>query len=62
VRDEGAGSPAGRIEEAAREGRMGIRGSVRGRMGDLGGRAELTTGPGQGTEWELTLPRREGAG
>jgi signal transduction histidine kinase len=62
VRDEGAGIPAGRVEEAAREGRMGIRDSVRGRMGDLGGRAELTTGPGQGTEWELTLPRREGAG
>jgi signal transduction histidine kinase len=61
VRDEGAGIPAGRVEEAAREGRMGIRDSVCGRMAELGGRAELTTGPGQGTEWELTVPRREGA-
>jgi signal transduction histidine kinase len=61
VRDEGAGIPAGRVEEAAREGRMGIRDSVCGRMGELGGRAELTTGPGQGTEWELTLPRRKEA-
>jgi signal transduction histidine kinase len=61
VRDEGAGIPAGRVEEAAREGRMGIRDSVCGRISDLGGRAELTTGPGQGTEWELTLPRRKGA-
>ncbi|HET6562735.1 MAG TPA: DUF5931 domain-containing protein [Marmoricola sp.] len=60
VRDEGAGIPSGRVEEAAREGRMGIRDSVCGRMTDLGGRAELTTGAGQGTEWELTLPRRRG--
>jgi signal transduction histidine kinase len=62
VRDEGAGIPAGRVEEAASEGRMGIRDSVRGRMTDLGGRAVLTTGAGQGTEWELVLPRRRGAG
>jgi signal transduction histidine kinase len=61
VRDEGAGIPAGRVEQAEREGRMGIRDSVRGRMADLGGRAALATGPGQGTEWELTLPRRGGA-
>jgi signal transduction histidine kinase len=60
VRDEGAGIPAGRVEQAALEGRMGIRDSVRGRMAELGGRAVLTTGTGQGTEWELTLPRRGG--
>jgi hypothetical protein len=36
---------------------MGIRSSIRGRMDDLGGSAELVTGPGLGTEWELTLPR-----
>ena len=26
-------------------------------MGDLGGTAELVSAPGQGTEWELSLPR-----
>jgi signal transduction histidine kinase len=61
VRDEGPGIPAGRVAEAAGEGRMGIRDSVCGRMTELGGRAELVTGTGEGTEWELTLPRRKGA-
>jgi hypothetical protein len=30
--------------------------SIRGRIADLGGTAELTTGT-YGTEWELTVPR-----
>lgn len=58
VRDEGPGIPAGRLEAAEQEGRMGVCGSIRGRMTDLGGSAELVTGPGVGTEWELRLPRR----
>jgi signal transduction histidine kinase len=58
VRDEGPGIPAGRLEAAADEGRLGVRESVRGRVADLGGSAVLVTGPGQGTEWELTVPRR----
>ena len=58
VRDEGAGIPQGRLEQAAAEGRLGVSSSIRGRMADLGGTAELTTGPGAGTEWELSLPRR----
>ena len=57
VRDEGPGIPAGRLEAAETEGRLGVSGSVRGRMHDLGGSAVLVTGPGQGTEWELTVPR-----
>lgn len=57
VRDEGPGIPAGRLEAAADEGRLGVRESVRGRIADLGGAAVLVTGPGQGTEWELTVPR-----
>ena len=28
-----------------------------GRVADLGGTAVRVTGPGQGTEWELTVPR-----
>jgi signal transduction histidine kinase len=57
VRDEGPGIPAGRLEAAQAEGRLGVRESVRGRVADLGGSAVLVTGPGQGTEWELTVPR-----
>lgn len=57
VRDDGAGIPAGRLEEAAAEGRLGVRSSICGRMADLGGTASLTTAPDAGTEWELTLPR-----
>lgn len=57
VRDEGPGIPRGRLEEAAGDGRLGVSSSIRGRMAELGGRAVLTTAPGAGTEWELTLPR-----
>jgi signal transduction histidine kinase len=56
VRDEGPGIPAGRLEEAEREGRLGVASSIRGRVAELGGSARLTTG-GYGTEWELTFPR-----
>jgi signal transduction histidine kinase len=57
VRDEGPGIAEGRLEAAAREGRLGVRESVRGRIADLGGTAVLVTGPGQGAEWELSVPR-----
>ena len=57
VRDEGPGIPDGRLAQAAEEGRMGVSSSIYGRMTDLGGTAELVTGPALGTEWELTLPR-----
>ena len=56
VRDDGPGIPAGRLEAAEREGRLGVASSIRGRMAELGGRAELTTGR-HGTEWELVVPR-----
>jgi signal transduction histidine kinase len=55
VRDEGPGIASGRVEEAREEGRLGVAESIRGRMRDLGGDAVLTTAPGQGTEWELTV-------
>ena len=56
VRDEGGGIPAGRLEAAAADGRLGVSESIRGRLHDLGGRADLITGP-DGTEWELHLPK-----
>ncbi|MDP3893925.1 MacS family sensor histidine kinase [Nocardioides sp.] len=56
VRDEGPGIPDGRLAEAQSSGRLGVSQSICGRMADLGGSADLTTGA-FGTEWELTLPR-----
>lgn len=56
VRDEGAGIPPGRLAAAAAEGRMGVLSSIRGRVADLGGTAELVTGS-FGTEWEIWVPR-----
>ncbi|WP_233576483.1 MacS family sensor histidine kinase [Saccharopolyspora rhizosphaerae] len=57
VRDDGPGIPAGRLDEAAAEGRMGIAKSIRGRVAELGGKIELDTAPGEGTEWEVRVPR-----
>jgi signal transduction histidine kinase len=57
VRDDGPGIAAGRLEEAAGEGRIGISKSIVGRMNWLGGTARMNTAPGRGTEWELTIPR-----
>jgi signal transduction histidine kinase len=56
VRDDGPGIPAGRLEEAAGQGRLGVTESIRGRIADLGGTAELATGS-FGTEWEFVVPR-----
>ncbi|HEX4225119.1 MAG TPA: DUF5931 domain-containing protein [Pseudonocardiaceae bacterium] len=63
VRDDGPGIPAGRLDIAQGEGRMGVAKSIKGRVGELGGSAELITSAGQGTEWELRIPRvRPGRG
>lgn len=55
VRDEGPGIGPGRLEEAAREGRLGVASSIVGRLAEVGGTATVTSGP-QGTEWELMVP------
>jgi signal transduction histidine kinase len=62
VRDDGPGIRAGRLADAEREGRLGVAQSIRGRLRDLGGTAELTSVPGQGTEVELRVPRSALAG
>ncbi|MEU0274569.1 DUF5931 domain-containing protein [Streptomyces sp. NPDC006307] len=63
VRDDGPGIPEGRLAQAEGEGRMGVALSLRGRLRDLGGTAELISVPGQGTEVELKVPRgKAGAG
>ena len=56
VRDDGPGIPIDRLDEAAAQGRLGVVESIRGRITDLGGTAELVTGS-FGTEWELVVPR-----
>jgi signal transduction histidine kinase len=58
IRDDGVGIGEGRLDEAVAEGRVGVAKSIVGRMKWLGGSAKLTTAPGCGTEWELTVPRR----
>jgi signal transduction histidine kinase len=57
VRDDGPGIPEGRLADAEGEGRLGVALSIRGRLTDLGGTAELVSVPGQGTEVELKVPR-----
>ena len=58
IRDDGAGIAPGRLEEAAGQGHVGISKSIVGRLMSMGGSAELHTKAGEGTEWELSVPRR----
>ncbi len=57
VRDDGPGAAPDRLAQAAAQGRLGVAQSIRGRIADLGGRVEITSGPGEGTEVEMTVPR-----
>jgi signal transduction histidine kinase len=56
VRDEGPGIPAGRLDQARAQGRLGVQSSICGRMAEIGGHAEVETGE-WGTEWELSVSR-----
>lgn len=62
VRDRGVGFDPAKVDP----GRHGVRGSIIGRMERHGGRAEIVSGTGEGTEVRLTLPltadRNNGAG
>ncbi len=60
VRDDGRGIGEGRLAEAVAGGHLGVVSSIRGRVRDLGGTAELVTAPGAGTEWEIRVPREAG--
>ncbi|MGH3736660.1 MAG: ATP-binding protein [Micromonosporaceae bacterium] len=55
VRDRGAGFDLSTVDGD----RHGVRGSIIGRMQRHGGRAEVRTAPGEGTEVRLTLPVEE---
>ncbi|WP_234322768.1 MacS family sensor histidine kinase [Streptomyces sp. NRRL S-350] len=58
IRDDGPGFAPGRLGEAERAGRLGVSQSIRGRLLDLGGTAELYSAPGEGVEVELRVPRK----
>ncbi|WP_029115615.1 MacS family sensor histidine kinase [Mycobacterium sp. URHB0044] len=60
IRDDGVGIEVGRLDQAVSEGRVGVAKSIVGRMNWLGGSAHLTSAPGAGTEWELTVNRSGG--
>jgi signal transduction histidine kinase len=60
IRDDGVGIAPGRLQQAVAEGRAGIAKSIVGRLHALAGTAELSSDPGAGTEWELTVPRGKG--
>jgi signal transduction histidine kinase len=60
IRDDGPGVPAGRLAEAAAEGRLGVSHAIRGRVRELGGSADISSAPGTGTEVRLRVPRAEG--
>ena len=62
VRDDGQGIDEGRLAASAAEGRLGVSQSIVGRLHDLGGTATVRSAPGEGTEWELEVPRWPGAG
>ncbi|GAA1765075.1 PspC domain-containing protein [Streptomonospora arabica] len=55
VRDRGAGFDL----DAVPEDRMGVRGSILGRMERHGGSARIRTAPGEGTEVQLRMPREQ---
>ena len=57
IRDDGPGIPAGRLAEAAAEGRLGVSHAITGRIRDLGGSADISSIPGEGTEVRLRVPR-----
>lgn len=56
VRDDGPGIAPGRLKEAAAAGRLGVAQSILGRVHDLGGTADISSRPGEGTEIELRIP------
>ncbi|MGI5321872.1 MacS family sensor histidine kinase [Actinomadura nitritigenes] len=61
VRDDGPGMSPGRLDAAAASGRLGVAQSIRGRVRDLGGTVSIVSAPGEGTEIEMTVPRRSAA-
>jgi signal transduction histidine kinase len=58
VRDNGAGMPPGRLEQAEADGRLGVSSSIRGRLRDCGGDAEWVVREGSGVTVRMRAPKR----
>lgn len=56
IRDNGVGGDPNQFAAAMRNGRLGMKHSIYGRIHDLGGTATLRTAPGRGVEWEYRVP------
>ncbi|HEX4727887.1 MAG TPA: ATP-binding protein, partial [Jatrophihabitans sp.] len=56
VRDNGAGMADGRLAEAERDSRLGVAGSIRRPVVEVGGSVRITSAPGSGTEIVLEVP------
>ena len=56
VRDDGAGLAAGRLAEAERERRLGVAGSIRRPVVEVGGTVRISSDPGSGTEVVMEIP------
>ncbi len=57
VRDDGRGFAPDRLAAAASNARLGVSHSIIGRIREVGGTANVTSRPGQGTEVELRVPQ-----
>ncbi|WP_375491242.1 MacS family sensor histidine kinase [uncultured Jatrophihabitans sp.] len=57
VRDDGAGMAPDRLDTAARDGRLGVARSIRGRVTELRGTVDITSAPARGTEVRMVIPR-----
>jgi len=62
VRDDGVGAELADLLGASEHGRMGVSGSIRGRVEDLGGTVTWTTRPGGGCVVRMTVPRTAASG
>jgi signal transduction histidine kinase len=56
VRDDGIGMADGRLAEAERDSRLGVAGSIRRAVVEVGGSVRITSAPGSGTEIVLEVP------
>ena len=56
VRDDGTGFGPDRLAAAEQDGRLGVAGSIRGRIVQLGGRCTIDSAPGEGTTLRAIFP------
>lgn len=57
IRDDGVGMADTDLARARAAGRIGVAGSIQGRLAEIGGQALCHSAPGAGTIWVLRMPR-----